>query len=269
MSITVEDAKVWIEKQLSDKKWMEQSDRASKSCLYCGAPISDSRRTVYNNKVSVSAEGTCDAARRLIGLRRTGVIPANSRILIHNFADQKLVGGYFNKRSSSAQEENICSNTALYGVLLTCANKYDGLYQNVMDANTLHLNKQFVPMLLHKDVPISMVPGFTEDFDTVDVLTAAAYNIRNRNNKPAGYDNLLKQQITSLLRFVEESYADEPVYFITGAWGCGVFRNEPSAVFGNMKEYVMAHSKDGGRIHLYVAVPGGSNLYVAQSILGV
>lgn len=265
MSVTVEDAKIWIGKQLRDPKWMEAVNVSSNTTVCMSEPV-NRLRSSWDQNISVVAMGTCEAARYFIGLRNDHIIPENSKIVIHNFADQKLVGGYYNKKTSGAQEENVCSNTGLYGILLNCAKRFDMLYENAKPYPTAHLNKNFVPMLYNHDVPIAMVPGFTDGFGLVDILTAAAYNVRKVDYKPDNYEDLVRIQTNALFDFVEQENLSVPVYFISGAWGCGVFRNNPNFIFSVMKECVCDREESDARMHLIIAIPGGYNLGVADYV---
>lgn len=266
MSVTIDDARSWIGKQRSNPNWIKDCGLAADCTIYLGKPMTEDVYGMWNSRATVLAMGTCEAARKFLNERKNGLIPGDAKIVIHNFADQKLVGGYFNKRTSGAQEENLCSNTGLYGVLLSHSAGHDRLYQEAKPYNTKQLNSQFIPMLYSPDVPIAMVPGFVDNYEKVDILTAAAMNIRNDDNKPAGYDYLLTQQIESMFNFVAKESAGKEVYFITGAWGCGVFRNKPRDVYSRMKQYIDQHGTMNNSMHLVLAIPSGVNLTEAYDV---
>lgn len=265
MGVTVEGAKAWIQAQLADPDWMDAVNTASANTVYRGQQYR-AMTFDWSHDVSVLPMGTCEAARSFILMKRDGVIPKDSVIVIHNFADQKYVGGYFNKRTSSAQEENICSNTGLYGILLQHANQHDMLYTKAKGYPKSYLNKQFVPMLYHHDVPITMVPGITRDFEKVDIVTAAAYNIRNESDKPENYERLVYRQVENLMQLIDAENGNKSVYFITGAWGCGVFRNDPEFMFNTMKSCIEGCPPGHDRLHMVIAVPSGRNLVVANEV---
>lgn len=265
MSVTVEDAKEWIRKQICNSRWMEAVQLAGANTIYCGQPYTQFTPE-WARHVSVVAMGTCEAARMLISMRERNEIPGNSIIVLHNFADQKMVGGYFNKKPSGAQEENLCVNTGLYGILLLHANKHKLLYEDAKRYSKASLNKQFVPMLYHHDVPIAVTAGSTDNFEKVDIITAAAYNIRNECNKPGNYEDLVRVQVGSLMELVNQESNGRPVYFVTGAWGCGVFKNAPEFIYGTMSSYVNMGIDGSARLNMVIAVPSGYNLVAAHEV---
>ena len=74
------------------------------------------------------------------------------------------------------------------------------------------------------------------------------------------------------LKSVEENSGGKPTYFVTGAWGCGAFGNNPTRVFKKYKILMDTLHNDSGNITVIFAVPGKSpyqdtNLKVAQQIL--
>ncbi len=262
MSVTVDDARLWIKKQVNCPEWMIATNIAATNTVYLGSPLELDCNS-WHMGVQLENLGTVEAARKYILLRDDGVLQKDAKIVIHNFADQKYVGGFFNKRTSSAQEEAVCADTGLYSVLLNNATGHKLLYTEAIGTSQSYLNRQFVPMLYSHDVPISMKPGETDGFKFVDILTAAAYNNRLQSNKAPNYEALVHQQVESLFNFVEQQSEGRPVYFISGAWGCGVFKNSPYTIFGCMRKHILNGSN--GQLHLIIAVPGGSNMMVAQS----
>ena len=267
MSVTVEDAKNWIHLQLSDKDWMDAVDAASKSTV-CRSSSTEIVNPYGKPTVEVIGMTTCDVAKDLIRRQRAGQIDHRAKVVIHNFADQKLVGGYFNKKTSSAQEESICANTGLYGILLSHSFEHEMLYQNTHEYSISYLNSHYIPMLYHPNVPIAMKSGVTRDFGLVDIVTAAARNIRKESNKPVNYEELVEEQIFDLFDFVASQGDNEEIYFITGAWGCGVFGNDPNYIYSTMNNYVNLQPEGNGKMHIIIAVPGGHNLFVAYDVFG-
>lgn len=237
-------------------------DKASDNTVYLGQPLELDHNS-WHLGVHLEYRDTCEAARKFLLLRDEGVIQKDAKIVIHNFADQKYVGGFFNKKNSNSQEESVCANTGLYGVLLNHSTGHPLLYSEASLINQMSLNRQFVPMLYSHDVPIAMKSGATDGFKCVDVLTAAAYNNRLRVNKAPNYESLVSRQIESLFNFVEQQSDGKPVYFISGAWGCGVFKNSPQTIFGYMGKHILNGSN--GQLHLIIAIPGGINMTVAES----
>lgn len=146
-------------------------------------------------------------------------------ICIHNFSSYTNPGGGF-IRGTLAQEEAICHESTLYNVLRKCNSFYD--------YNRKHMNRG---LYLDRALYSHSVYLIGKDDDTlsVDVLTCAAPNhsvakrfgVTEHQNSNVFYNRI---------KFCFQVIAQEkPDVFITGAYGCGVFGQDPKYCCAVMK----------------------------------
>lgn len=184
-------------------------------------------RTVFE----VTGEGSLTAGQRLA---QTGEGPT----AVLNFASARNPGGgYLN--GAQAQEEALCRGSALY----TC----------VREAPDFYAAHRAEPSPFYSDrVVLSPgVPVFRDDRGTLlDVpyeagfLTAAAPNAGViARQRPAETGRVAAALATRAERVLEVAAAGGHRRLVLGAWGCGVFRNEPAEVAGAFAAALL----DGGR----------------------
>ncbi|WP_407566462.1 TIGR02452 family protein [Streptomyces sp. 184] len=179
----------------------------------------------------VTAETSLAAARRLVaaGARRVGVL---------NFSSARNPGGgYVN--GARAQEEELCRASTLYPALLRAPEFY-----------AAHRADRS-PFYTHRVIHSPAVPVFRDDAGAlldapyeVDFLTSAAPNagvIAQRTPQETG-------RIPGALagraeRVLEVAALAEVTALVLGAWGCGVFRNDPAEVAAAFR----THLEPGGR----------------------
>ena len=138
-----------------------------------------------------------------------------------NFASYKNPGGAFLK-GSCAQEESLCHESWLYNILAR--------HQAYYDWNKKHLNRG-----LYKDRALYTPDVHFSDGERnaiADVLTCAA---QNRSIIVKGYNNFTEEENYKVLHdrmlFMSKicSLRKKDV-LILGAWGCGVFKQDPAVV---------------------------------------
>jgi len=180
----------------------------------------------FETTFDVRNETTFAAARRLVGRSGPG------RVAALNFASAKNPGGGF-LNGSQAQEESLARASALYA----CLQSQTGYY----DANRAS------PSLLYTDhlIVSPRVPVFRDDQGRlleepweVTVLTSPAPNTGAiARNDPA----TLAAVEPSFRRRIEQVLAAAVVHgqtaLVLGAWGCGVFGNDPAMVAGLFGEF--------------------------------
>lgn len=179
-------------------------------------------------------ETTLAVARRL-------VLPdANRRVLALNFASAKNPGGGF-LNGSQAQEESLARASGLYACIAPLQEMYEA-------------NRRF-PSCLYTDCMIYSpdVPVFRDDEDRlldkpylVSFVTAPAVNAGAiARNERHHLDRIEPTMLARMERLLTLALVRGHDTLILGAWGCGVFRNDPAAV----AEWFARHLKDEGRYH--------------------
>ncbi|MEU5545940.1 TIGR02452 family protein [Streptomyces sioyaensis] len=196
-------------------------------------------RTVFE----VTAEGSLTAGRRLAA---TGRGP----LAVLNFASARNPGGgYLN--GAQAQEEALCRGSALY----TC----------VREAPEFYAAHRADPSPFYSDRVILSpgVPVFRDDRGALlDVpyeagfLTAAAPNAGViARQLPAATGRVAAALAARAERVLEVAAAGGHRQLVLGAWGCGVFRNEPAEVAAAFAGALLAGGRFAGWFdHIVFAV---------------
>ncbi|NEA51277.1 TIGR02452 family protein [Streptomyces sp. SID10815] len=177
-------------------------------------PVAVPRWTPVTTSVEVTGESSLEAARRLPG-----------PVAVLNFASARNPGGgYLN--GAQAQEEALCRASALYTCLLGARRFYDH--------HRAHRDPFYSDRVIHSPA----VPVFRDDRGrlldepyTAGFLTAAAPNagvvLRTAPERAAALPRVLAVRAE---RVLETAAAHGYRRLVLGAWGCGVFRNDPARV---------------------------------------
>lgn len=176
-------------------------------------------RDASPTRLEVTAESTAQAAARLVAAE--GV----RHVLALNFASAKNPGGGF-LGGAKAQEEDLARCSALYPCQLTQRAYYDA---NRACASMLYTDH----MIYSPDVPFfrdDHLRLLEEPFE-LSVLTAPAPNagehLRRHADDTAALTATLDARASKVLA-VARAHGHRTL--VLGAWGCGVFRNDPSVV---------------------------------------
>lgn len=150
-------------------------------------------------------------------------------IYLLNFADaEKPGGGYLNGRN--AQEECLCRQTLLYPTL----------YGNEMYDHNIEIGPTSDYMILSKGILVIRDDDnhflSKKDQFKVDIISSAAYD--NRKPNKDSY-KIMEQRIAKIIRLAarESLKVRGKSALILGAFGCGVFRNDPeqvASIFANV-----------------------------------
>ncbi|MFW6693019.1 TIGR02452 family protein [Streptomyces sp. MAR4 CNX-425] len=183
----------------------------------------------------VTAETSLAAARRLAagGARRVGVL---------NFSSARNPGGgYVN--GARAQEEELCRASALYPALLRAPEFY-----------AAHRADRS-PLYTHRVIHSPAVPVFRDDAGALldepyeaDFLTSAAPNagvVARRTPEPV--DRIPGTLAGRAERVLEVAALAEVTALVLGAWGCGVFRNDPAQVAAAFRTHLGPGGRFAGR----------------------
>jgi uncharacterized protein (TIGR02452 family) len=164
----------------------------------------------------VTGESSLEAARRIA-----------EPVAVLNFASARNPGGGF-LNGAQAQEEALCRASALYTCLLRAREFYDH--------HRAHRDPFYTDRVIHSPA----VPVFRDDRGglldepyTAGFLTAAAPNagvvLRTAPERAAELPRAIAVRAE---RVLETAVAHGYRRLVLGAWGCGVFRNDPAQVAG-------------------------------------
>lgn len=200
----------------------------------------------------------------------------NDRIAMLNFASAKYPGGYV-IGGSSAQEESICRSSTLYQVLSD--RKFAGEYY---EYNKLYAISHYGDDIYHKYTnrmiytpDIKVIAVDTEDLTVTpkylydgnwfnaDIITCPAPNLSQLYKKYLDKINIdLGEQfttirftyyirITNIIRAAIKNNVDN---LILGAWGCGVFKNNPADVAAEFYKVLVQEEYYKYFKHIYFAI---------------
>ncbi|MGW4895624.1 TIGR02452 family protein [Kitasatospora sp. NPDC004240] len=171
--------------------------------------------------VEVTAEGSIQAAGRLVAAgERAG---SAGRIGVLNFASARNPGGGY-LRGARAQEEDICRSALLYTCLLEAPDYYEA-HRASTDLRYSHR------VIVSPDVPVirDSRGELLEQPYPVTFLTSPAPNAGQLERRSARVD-VREVLAERALRVLAAAARHEVRELVLGAWGCGVFRNDPAQV---------------------------------------
>ncbi|AGS73209.1 TIGR02452 family protein [Streptomyces collinus] len=180
-------------------------------------PVPVPRTGGAETSFEVTGESSLEAARRL----------ADAPVAVLNFASARNPGGgYLN--GAQAQEEALCRASALYTCLLRARPFYDH--------HRAHRDPFYTDRVIHTPA----VPVFRDDRGgllpepfAAGFLTAAAPNAGVvRRTAPDRAGELPAALARRAERVLETAAAQGYRRLVLGAWGCGVFQNDPAQVAG-------------------------------------
>ncbi|GAB2853286.1 TIGR02452 family protein [Streptomyces deserti] len=195
--------------------------------MYGPGPVDVPPVTAVDTLIEVTGESSLEAARRL-----------GADVAVLNFASARNPGGgYLN--GAQAQEEALCRASALY----TCLVRVPEFY----DHHRTHRDPFYTDRVIHA----SAVPVFRDDRGRLldepyaaGFLTAAAPNagvvLRTAPQRAADLPHALSARAE---RVLETAAAHGYRRLVLGAWGCGVFQNDPAQVAGAFRALL----EPGGR----------------------
>ncbi|UUY51098.1 TIGR02452 family protein [Streptomyces yangpuensis] len=186
-------------------------------------PVGGGRTTV----VEVTGESSTVAARRLAAdpSAEEGVGPAGTSVAVLNFASARNPGGGY-VRGAKAQEEALCRASALYETLLEAREYYEVHRSEVSTFYTDRvIHSPGVPVF-RDDRGELMESPFRAGFLTSPAPNAGTI-LRLEPERAAEIPGALARRAELVL---EVAALHEYRQLVLGAWGCGVFRNDPAVV---------------------------------------
>ena len=177
-----------------------------------------------------------------------------------NFASFFNPGGSFGKVPTHlAQEEYICKDSFLYNVLKE--------FQNEYNENMSLRNRNLYENFALYSPNVVFVNGFSEEETKCDILTCAAPNATAANTYNKVSNNDIKEAMENRIDFLLSVASKKNVKnIILGAFGCGVFGNDPHVASELFKD--LLNKKDYGFDRVIFAIPGGYNLKVFKDVFG-
>ncbi len=217
------------------------------------------QKSITSTFIEISPESTLEAAFRLSQQYES--------IFCLNFASAKNPGGGF-LTGAQAQEESLARSSALFPCI-----EQMGMYQNNRQLKTCLYNDD---MIYSPGVPVFKTDNgsLLERYYKLSILTSAAVNagvVREREE-----DNIPKIDATMLLRLekilsvaIIKGYS----HLVLGAWGCGVFRNNPEDVARYFKYHLLENQSFKNRFeHIVFAIyshgSDNRNLMAFRNVFG-
>ena len=227
-----ERAKIWSE--YMEKYYADEIEKASAGTKTWTGPLQAAmtKTAAHRPKYSVVNAGVTDVIQETVGRYKVPTDGCKPKIAALNFASYKNPGGMF-LDGSRAQEECLCHESFLYNVLKRQTDYYAW--------NRMRLNKALYKdrALYTPDVRFFKKGNVKTDPDGVlcDVITCAAPN-KSAAQKYTGVSDAensaaLKERIHFLLQVAALSGAE---VLILGAYGCGVFGQDPEEVAAIFKD---------------------------------
>lgn len=202
--------------------------------LYGPEPVPVTPDTDRTTRFEVTDESSLAAAHRLT---RTGAEP----VAVLNFASARNPGGgYLN--GAQAQEEAVCRGSALYTTLLR-APEYYAHHRAERDA--FYTDR----VILSPGVPVirDHRDRLLDAPYTVGFLTSPAPNAGVvRRQTPDLADRIPAVLASRAERVLETAVAGGYRRLVLGAWGCGVFMNDPAVVAGSFRALLTGDGRFAG-----------------------
>lgn len=205
----------------------EDIENAIESSLHMAEPVLKEHLRTAQEKVESIVESSIQyEVKNCTTFEGVKHLLKNSKeVVCLNFASSKNPGGGF-LGGSQAQEEALARASAMY----PCLTKHMDMYLNNREAKRLLYSHD---MIYSKRVPVFRNDNdelINEPFST-SIITSAAVNSGAVLRKKPDSEELINREMKVRARYIL-SLAISQGYesIVLGAWGCGVFKNEPTAV---------------------------------------
>lgn len=209
----------WVDLSASMRRCLDETTLYRPEELDRLVSQTDSQFARRDTQFTVANETTLAAARRLTVDRGLGLV------LCLNFASAKNPGGGF-LGGSQAQEESLARSSGLYASLQS---RWDYYEANRACGTCLYTDH----MILSPGVPVFR----DDDAALLDrpyhlgMLTAPAVNAGAiRDNEPHRAAQIRPTMAARIAKVLAVAAHHGFTHLVLGAWGCGVFRNDPAEV---------------------------------------
>lgn len=212
---------------------------------------SSARRSVIyggSGKTPQKSGEKCDTEYTVLNVDSTEAVLQYPKAALLNFASYRHAGGGF-VTGAWAQEEAICHDSTLYNVLREFESFYDENERTLNDS--LYTDRAiFSPEVI-----------FEREGKSAEcaVITCAAPNFgaaRGRGVSEQRNEAALKQRVDFVISIAEEQGIET---IVLGAWGCGVFGQDPALVSRLFRERLAESSLK----RAVFAIPGQNRNYTS------
>lgn len=201
-----------------------------------------------NNSISTGTDIVVDYKDSVSAIFSEVSRRSNHKIAVMNFASFKYPGGAF-LSGSMAQEEALCHKSFLYNVLERQTSFYE--------ENQFHLNRGLYENAALYSPSVFFINN-EQQVAICNVITCAAPNrsaaMRYQKVSEEENFNVLYSRIKFVLDIAEINNVD---ILIAGAFGCGVFGQDPRDVSGIFKTLLAPGNYNFKKV--IFAIPGGIN----------
>lgn len=187
-------------------------------------------------KFEINNETTLNAANRLVFQE------GFDKVLCLNFASAKNPGGGF-LNGSQAQEESLARATGLYPCISQMTQMYE---ENRYNGSCLYLDDLIyspqVPVIRDDDDKLLNKP-FLISILTVPAVNAGAVRKNGKKQEINRIESTMLQRTEKLLSVAA---VNNYKVLVLGAWGCGVFKNNPDDVARYFHYHLVENPKFNG-----------------------
>lgn len=187
---------------------------------------------LYSPKNLPTLRESCPASQTVFEVRNetacealTRLVQAGGHVGCLNFASARNPGGGF-LTGAQAQEEALARSSALYPCLLRTPEYYE---RNRANRSAIYLDliiySPLVPFF-RNDAGVLLVQPFLASVITAPAPNAGAV-LQNEPKNASAIEPALRRRAELILTIAQVHRIDS---LVLGAWGCGVFRNEPRMV---------------------------------------
>lgn len=213
---------------------IEIQNSIEKSCIYDnGVFLIDKPSINLVTEIEIMADNTIDAFFKT---------EMKEYITILNFASYKEPGGKF-LQGSTAQEESLCHYSTLFNILSTFSKYYE--WNNKNKNNAMYLNRA----IYSKDILFINNPFCSDRYAIhryANVITCAAPNWSTASKYNLVDKSTNSETLDSRIKFILKiaSINNAGGTLILGAFGCGVFGQDPIEVASIFKYYLNGEFKN-------------------------
>lgn len=254
----INHAKYWYEKM--ETECLDKTERSTDgSFIYEDNNLDVMPHDVsltHNTDICIVQSTTTDA---IFKYRREFLDNDDIIIAALNFASYKHPGGRF-LDGSSAQEESLCHESNLYNILKRLEDKFYIPNRKRLNNALYNSNLIYSPNVYFNRDNLFAVH--------CDIITCAAPNRTAARRYKRVPDDIINEHMKDRIDHVLFAALDQHVdVLILGAFGCGVFGNEPKVVAKIFKNFLETDYK-GCFKKVVFAIPAGRNYDKFKEVLG-